>query len=497
MPSLSAISTNGTGKRYNKEGATYGLLYDDAFFKDFPYRSLTVTCPPVGAKSIAFVGQIVARPQEDNWNQFPGPLAEEFNKLGNPRYRTVLLKMFEKFHEQDEAWKHLSEWISTMRDAYLKPFALDGFLEANAPSFDDRPFRDSYTIRTTKYRHLSEPKNKQDSIKYQIPSSQSEQALAATLKLLGLPPGPQGGSQPQQLQTNLQAFQVTDQNTMSSQGIDCIDWALAKPDGPDSDLDTISRPDSSMHLLKIDSRIREKVLMMVVCSDQPIKPFLCESSVGKDYTPVLRPDCPCRDCSDEAPWKIIGEVEGRISERTPRSALAVAWTCRQMHKEAIPLYYAHNIFQFYVGRRNAQRLGEIHQDWFKAIGENVNFIRHIVWMDTNNTATFEAALKRHTFKEFANVTTIKFVTQGVVKNKDCRLRRELAHEMDVAKPLVDLTRFIKIRRILRQYCREITITFPKHAINCGRRKDGQDACADCQYNQKFYEHAEKWFLEMK
>ena len=499
VESLHAISTNGNGKAYFMSGSSYGLSYYDQFFIDFPRRALPVQRPPASTNT---VHRVVGASLSLDWNNISDSLRQEYNKIGNPYYRQVILGKFMQFHSDVWARRHFWTWTNALTRAYHDSASIQHFTEASwVVPFKwvvggENVIQEHYWIRVegkpTKHgRHGSKMVSQSDQLadfydnKWQIPSPQTRQATWDTINQIKKPPFsplPEFGavdSEPDQEET---IFQMElDQQLMTISDVIMEDWERQDVDW------SVKRP--SLTLTDLPSLIRLKILKMVLISEKPIKPRRCDRVIGKNFKPMIDKHCPCRVCR--------GMQLERWDIRWIRSTFAVAATCRTLREESIPIYYTHNKFQFYVGNQNTQTMALILQNFFLIIGrETARYIQHIIWEDVNDPRAFEEVLAMHTMRELSGVKTIKFVRLPT-KTKECR-RVPPSSQKEASPAFLAMKHFLDTRYLLRNSCTKIDIVFPKVPAAIPNTNAVHDVnCKQCRRHRIFFKKIEKWFFRMQ
>ena len=471
VKSLYAISTNGNGKVYVQSGSTYGLTYYDQFFFDYPRRALPVRRPPATTKSLH---HDVGAPLSQDWSYIRDSLRQEYNKIGNPAYRYVLLNKFRQFHTAVRARDHFWAWIRTLTRAYHNSTSAQKFNEANwaVPMKwivgSDNDVAEYYWIGGTRRQpkfgrdgsEMLSPRNQLKQFhktKWQIPSPQSGPAMEDTVKQIKKLP------------------------------------SIVK-DIPDVEMGDWERPDNILDpsfklapLLGLPSRLRLRILKMVLIVKRSIRPRRCEQAIGSNFKPTVNIYCPCRACCStrDAPSGI-------------KSVYAVAATCRTLREQSLPIYYTNNKFRFYVGNQTSQELAMVLQSFFLIIGrQTARYIRYIIWEDVNDPQAFEEVLAMHSMKELSGVTTVRFVRLPT-ETVECR-RLAPASVKEASPCFLALKHFLDTRYLLQNNFTNIEIIFPTvpaadpnefsiHDIeNCGR----------CRSHRKFFADIKSWFYQMQ
>ena len=484
-------------------GSTYGLSYYDQFFIEFPKRALPVQRPPAGAKSMLTA---LGAPLSQDWNHISDSLRQEYNKIGNPRYRYLILNKFRQFHNKVAAKRHLWTWIKTLTRVYHDSTRAQNFIEANwafSPKWDvniKNGIEDNYWIwvkgkQTTRGRDVfgiapeDRELNQFYRYKWQMPSPQSWRATEDTVKQIQKLPFAT-------LQKTVVVNSETDQKNSISRAKayqpntttpEAVVKGWKRPENDDIDLSVGLTP---LTLLDLPVSIRAKILNFVLISKKPIRPRRCDRAIGTNFEPVVNEYCPCRVCrgTKMAQWDIRCKV----------STYAVAATCRMLREQSIPIYYAHNRFQFYVGNQNTQALVKMLQSFFRIIGrQTARYIQHIIWEDVNDPNAFEDVLVLHAMKEFSGVKTIEFLrlpTQTV----ECRQVLP-ARQKETTPALSAMERFLTPRFLLRNLCTNMDIVFPTVPAMDPQNLNMHDIenCKQCQRHKAFFHDIDIWFHRMK
>ncbi|KAI4280090.1 MAG: hypothetical protein L6R38_004727 [Xanthoria sp. 2 TBL-2021] len=113
---------------------------------------------------------------------------------------------------------------------------------------------------------------------------------------------------------------------------------------------TVTQQLHNSPLLALPPEVRISILSYVLVSPTPIR-------VGNHKRPMPRRSKLRSD-------KEIRSIQHAADEKRLRSQYAVAWTCRQIYREAAPIYYSQNTFSFTISR-----WGFVRRNWLKNIGE--------------------------------------------------------------------------------------------------------------------------------
>ena len=456
---------------YVRSGSTYGLSYYDQFFFDFPRRALPVQCPPATANTLHHP---VGAPLSQDWNYISDSLRQEYNKIGNPAYRFVLFNKFRQFHTTVRARKYFWAWITALTRAYHDSTNAQKFNEANwAVPFKwvvgrDKKIEDRYWIGRKKQqprfgRDGSEMLSPRDQLrqfhknKWQIPSPQSEPAIEDTVKQI------------KKLPSILK--EIPD--------VEMGDW-----ERPDNILDPSFK---LVPLLSLPSRLRLKILKMVLVAEKPIRPRRCEQAIGSNFKPIVNRYCPCRTCCST-----------QVAPSKMNSIYAVTAICRKLRGESLPIYYANNKFRFYVGDQTTQELAMVLQSFFLVIGrQTATYIQHVIWEDVNDPRAFEGVLAMHSMHELWGVKTVEFVRLPT-KTVECR-RLAPASVKEASPPFQAMKHFLDTRYLLQHNLTNVRIIFPIVPAadpNAFSIHDVEN-CERCQRHRKFFADIEFWFYEMQ
>lgn len=504
-------------------GSTYGLTYYEEFFADFPRRALPVQRPPANTNTM---DQIDGASLSQDWNHIRDSLRQEYNKIGNPHYLFVILNKFRQFHTKVEAKWHLWAWIEAVTRAYHDSTSAQNFIEANwAAPFkwvvgSSNVIEQHYWIgvdgvQTRRGRDFPEmlPRSEQlDQFydnKWQIPSPQSWNASRDIIKKIKEPPysplpisiakrakKPTYSERQSRLPKILLASEAGQKKTIVQEPPDEQDTTMAEPVVPDWDPPeytdiSFAVERSPLTLLDLPSPIRAKILRMVLIKKKPIRPRRCDRAIGRDFKPIMKLDCPCRACcgTHVARWD-IGDI---------KSTYAVAATCRTLREESIPIYYAHNKFQFYVGNQNTQALAMMLQSFFLIIGrQTARYIQHIIWADINDPHAFEEVLPMHMMQELSGVKTIRFVRMPT-KTLQCR-RVAPASQKEATPAFLAMKHYLDTRYLLRNNCANIDIIFPKFPVVDFFKPipiHDIEECEQCKRHRTFFRDLEVWFRKMQ